>query len=132
MNPLIRGIQHVGIPSAKLDETVCFYQSLGFEIVHDTHNPHDGAHVVFLRLAGLTIEAWQAADACGQTGAIDHIALDVTDMDSAFAWVKENVKCRFLHSQPQYLPYWEYGVRFFTIEGPNGERVEFSQYQSAQ
>ena len=27
-----------------------------------------------------------------------------------------------------FLPFWENGVRFFTIEGPNKEKVEFSQY----
>src|SRR5699024_2544749 len=26
-----------------------------------------------------------------------------------------------------FLPVWQYGVRFFTICGPQGERVEFSQ-----
>ena len=27
-----------------------------------------------------------------------------------------------------FLPFWENGVKFFTIEGPNKEKVEFSQY----
>ena len=27
-----------------------------------------------------------------------------------------------------FLPFWENGVRFFTIEGPNKEKIEFSQY----
>ena len=27
-----------------------------------------------------------------------------------------------------FLPFWKNGVRFFTIEGPNKEKVEFSQY----
>ena len=26
------------------------------------------------------------------------------------------------------LPFWENGVKFFTIEGPNKEKVEFGQY----
>ena len=26
-----------------------------------------------------------------------------------------------------FLPFWENGVKFFTIEGPNKEKVEFSQ-----
>ncbi len=30
--------------------------------------------------------------------------------------------------QPHFLPFWENGVKFFTIEGPNKEKVEFSQY----
>ena len=27
-----------------------------------------------------------------------------------------------------FLPFWENEVKFFTIEGPNKEKVEFSQY----
>ena len=27
-----------------------------------------------------------------------------------------------------FLPFWENGVKFFTIEGPNKEKVEFSQF----
>lgn len=27
-----------------------------------------------------------------------------------------------------FLLFWENGVKFFTIEGPNKEKVEFSQY----
>lgn len=27
-----------------------------------------------------------------------------------------------------FLPFWENGVKFFTIEGQNKEKVEFSQY----
>ena len=27
----------------------------------------------------------------------------------------------------QFLPFWENGVRFFNLLGPNGETVEFSQ-----
>ena len=29
--------------------------------------------------------------------------------------------------QINFLPFWEKGVRFFTIEGPNHEKIEFSQ-----
>lgn len=128
MKNLIRGLQHVGIPTRHLDKTVAFYQSLGFVLVHDTENPRDHGRVVFLRLHGVTIEAWQSEESCGGTGAINHIALDVTDVEKVFDYVKAHVDCRFLTDAPQFLPYWEKGVRFFTIEGPNEERVEFSQY----
>ena len=31
-----------------------------------------------------------------------------------------------------FLPFWENGVKFFTIERPNKEKVEFSQYLYSQ
>ncbi|MDD6547520.1 MAG: hypothetical protein PUF40_01165, partial [Blautia massiliensis] len=32
------------------------------------------------------------------------------------------------NDEVHFLPFWENGVKFFTIEGPNKEKVEFSQY----
>ena len=34
----------------------------------------------------------------------------------------------FIKDTIHFLPFWENGVKFFTIEGPNKEKVEFSQY----
>jgi len=128
MKEQILGIQHIGIPTASLEKTLQFYKSIGFETVHETRNPQDGARVVFLRLAGLTIETWESDKACGTTGSIDHIALDVTDVDRVFAELEQNKSCRLLDAAPRFLPYWKHGLRFFTVEGPNGEKIEFSQY----
>ena len=33
-----------------------------------------------------------------------------------------------VYDKLQELPFFERGVRFFVITGPNGERVEFNQY----
>ena len=126
-NPVL-GLQHIGLPSRCLEQTIAFYQSLGFTIAYETENPHDHARVVFLRMAGVTIEAWQSADAVQATGAIQHLALDVSDIDQAFAYVKQHCSGRLLNDEPQQLPYWENGVRYFTVEGPNAEWIEFSQY----
>lgn len=32
------------------------------------------------------------------------------------------------NDEVHFLPFWENGVKFFTIEDPNKEKVEFSQY----
>ena len=54
------------------------------------------------------------------------MALDVTDIEKTFELVK-TLGCEMLDSSIQYLPFWDHGVRFFTILGPNKEKVEFSQ-----
>lgn len=33
-----------------------------------------------------------------------------------------------LDTKIQFLPFWEHGVKFFTVLGPNEEKVEFSQH----
>lgn len=121
---LVTGTQHLGLPTADLDQTLSFYQGLGFRVAYQTVN--DGGRVAFLRLGDLTIETYESREAAGRPGAIDHVALDVTDVDAAFAALQAG-GYRLLDGAVQYLPFWDRGVRFFTIQGPNGEKIEFSQ-----
>lgn len=63
-----------------------------------------------------------------KSGAIDHIALNVTDIDAVFSKIKE-LGYEMLDDNIRFLPFWEYGVRFFTIIGPNKEKIEFCEKQ---
>lgn len=121
---LVTGLQHIGLPTNDMEATVAFYQSLGFTVAHRADN--EGAQVCFLRLAGVCIEAYQNGKAVGKPGAIDHIALDVDDIQAAWDAVRA---AGYQTREPaiRTLPFWERGVSFFNIEGPNGETVEFGQ-----
>ena len=90
-------------------------------------NEEAGEKVAFLRLGTLVIETYENKAAKMTGGAIDHIAIDVKDVDEAYEFVNRaglNTTGDTIH----FLPFWENGVRFFTIAGPNKERIEFSQY----
>ena len=121
---LVTGLQHIGLPTNDMAATVQFYHSLGFENAYETVN--NGEKVCFLRLAGLCVEAYENGQAGGRAGAIDHICLDVEDVEAAWEAVQA-AGCRPLESSIQALPFWSKGVRFFNILGPNGEKVEFGQ-----
>ncbi len=121
------GLQHVGLPTNDMAKTVAFYESLGFENVYETVNEAAGEKVVFLRLKNLTIEAYENGKAAMASGAIDHIAIDVSDAEAAYALAKEQ-GYTVVSSGVESLPFWENGVKFFILEGPNRERVEFNQY----
>lgn len=123
----LTGLQHIGLPTNNLDAAVDFYQALGFETVFETVNEAAGERVAFLRLQDLTIEIYENKQAVMASGAWDHIALNVTDIETVFLAVKEK-GLDMLDQEIQFLPFWEHGVRFFTVKGPNGEKVEFSQY----
>ena len=102
----LNGIQHVGIPTNDIEKTIRFYETLGFEVAFQTVN--EGAAKM-------------------EDGAIDHIAIDVKDIEKVYEMISEaglNTTKDTVH----FLPFWENGVKFFTIEGPNKEKVEFSQY----
>ena len=118
----INGLQHIGLPTNDLEKTVAFYEGLGFSVALRTVNEAAGEQVAFLQLKELMIEAYQT----GRAGAVDHIALDVADVDTLFVLLRDG-GYELLDDAVRFLPFWARGVRFFTILGPNGEKVEFSQ-----
>ena len=123
----LTGLEHVGIPTADLDKTIAFYESLGFETVYQVKNEAAGEDVAFLRLKNLTIEAYENGQAAMQSGAIDHIAIDVVDVEAAYRLAQEQ-GYQIVSNGVEFLPFWQNGVKFFILLGPNQERVEFNQY----
>lgn len=126
LREFVTGIQHVGIPTDDIEKTVDFYTGLGFEAALRTVNEAAGEQVAFLRMRNLVIETYENHAAKHRTGAVDHIALDVTDIETVFRTVKKGGYV-LLDPEIQFLPFWRNGVKFFTMEGPNGEKIEFSQ-----
>ncbi|MBL8133032.1 MAG: VOC family protein, partial [Anaerolineae bacterium] len=69
----------------------------------------------------------EGAEAAARSdGHIDHVALDVTDIDAAFAAAR-SMRLDLLQDAPVFLPFWEKGIRYFIVRGPDGERVEFCE-----
>lgn len=126
MTAFTTDFQHSGMPARDLDETIEFYtKKLGFELAGLFMN---GANrCAFLRYGHLTIEAWEGDPAPMTTGAINHWALDTPDIEAAF----ENAKAlglRLKDAEIQSIPsFWERGIRYFNVYGPNGETIEFCQ-----
>ena len=121
------GFQHIGIPTNDIEATIAFYEKLGFTVALRTINKQANEQVAFLQLNDLMIETYENHQAAMNSGALDHLAINVTDIDSAFSYISENG----LNSEDDtihFLPFWENGVKFFTITGPNKEKIEFSQY----
>lgn len=126
LDDLVTGLQHIGIPTNKYDQTIAFYKSLGFTIVHQ--NSVDGTkRVAFLKLSGVVLEVYEVNAPAMLNGAIDHIALDVKDIKAVHTLVR-SFGYHELEAGIQTLPFFANGVSFFTIVGPNCEKVEFSQY----
>ena len=123
----MNGIQYVGVPTNDMETTVKFYEALGFEVAFQTVNEAANEKVTFLKLGNLVIEAYENKAAKLESGAIDHVAIDVKNIEK----VHEMVTAAGLNTtrdEIHFLPFWENGVKFFTIEGPNKEKVEFSQH----
>ena len=122
---IFNGLQHVGIPTKKFDESGDFYQSLGFKLVNTEDN--QGSRVAFYQLGSLMLESWESPqEAPGKVGAINHIALDTNDINRAFAEVQK-LNVQFVENGIQSLPYWENGIKYFNFYGPNKEIFEVCQ-----
>ena len=115
MKDIATGLQHIGIPTNDIAETIAFYEKLGFTIALRTENKEAKEQVAFLLLGNLMIETYENRQAAMCSGAVDHIAIDVKDIEAALSFVNER------------NPFWENGVKYFKIEGPNKEIIEFSQ-----
>lgn len=131
----LRGLQHLGLPVTSLERSKAFYAALGFEEVMRTDLPRasEAIQVAMMRHEGLTLELYQLEAEerreIGQRsdGHIDHIALDVMDIDQACNEIRAAGLAILEDDAPVFLPFWDRGVRFFTIRGPDGEKVEFNQ-----
>jgi lactoylglutathione lyase len=131
----IKGLQHLGLPVSNIENSKKWYvNNLGFKVIYETRLPSESSdtHVAFLELNGLVIEMYQL---CGQEleeiksrnhGHIDHIALDVIDIDDIFEQLKKECIAT-IEGAPKFLPFWNKGVKFLTILGPDNEKIEFNQ-----
>ena len=118
------GIQHIGIPTADFAASKAFYTKLGFTCPFETVL-NDVQHVMFLQLGSLMLEVYE--DETAKTaGAINHYAINCQNIQAAYEKaVAEGYT--ILSNGIESLPFWENGVSFFIIEGPDKERIEFNQ-----
>jgi len=117
------GLQHIGMPTNDIEKTIRFYEALGFEVAFRTNNK--GEEVAFLRLGDLTVETYQNFRAAETNGAWDHVAINVTDVAEARR-LADAMGLEVIEEGE--LPFWANGVKYFTVLGPNREKVEFNQY----
>lgn len=131
----LRGLQHIGLPVTNLERSKAFYSELGFVEIMRTDLPKasEAIQVAMMHHEELTLELYQLEKEEHQMianrtdGHIDHIALDVMDIEQAYTEICAAGLEVLEEDAPVFLPFWDQGVKFFTIRGPDGEKVEFNQ-----
>lgn len=124
VNAFSSGIQHVGIPTADIQNTIDFYESLGFKNIG--RFDVDGRDFAFLQLGNLVIEAIPNPNPTMQAGAIDHICLDVKNIQELFNQLRD-AGYTMLNDDLVDFKVWKNGTKLFFIEGPNKEKIEFCE-----
>jgi catechol 2,3-dioxygenase-like lactoylglutathione lyase family enzyme len=148
---LVYGVDAIGITVSDMDRAVDFYSRvLTFEKVSDTEVGGESyehleglfglrVRVVRLRLGDEFIELTEYLAPKGRPIPIDsrsndrwfqHIAIIVTDMDKAYARLRQN-KVEYASSEPQHLPDWNKnaaGISAFYFKDPDEHPVEVLQF----
>mgnify|MGYP002513762931 CR=1 FL=1 len=125
MNLGLIGLQHIGLPAKNVDDTVAFFRKLGFEEVFVRNDGKDNVH--FVKGADVIFEIYQRDETAERPGALDHIALNTTQVEKAYEYCKQQ-GFEFVDGGLHENDFWDHGTRYFTIIGPNREKIEFSQY----
>ena len=126
MKNYVNGLGHIGIPTDRLEETVAFYEKLGCVKEYETRLEEKKQRVVFLRNHQLQLEIYEEPETAGCAGVINHFAFDCNDAQAAYGKAVE-AGYKILSNGIETLPFWDKGIQFFIMEGPNCERIEFCQ-----
>lgn len=131
----LKGMQHLGIPVRNIEKSKNWYiEILGFQVIYETKIDSDDGNiaVAFLKAHNLTIEMYQLSGKeleeikSRKHGHLDHLAFDVDDIEAVYEKLC-NAGIKAIEGIPKFLPFWEKGVKFLTILGPDDEKIEFNQ-----
>jgi catechol 2,3-dioxygenase-like lactoylglutathione lyase family enzyme len=149
--PLVRSVESVGMTVADVDRSIDFYSKvLFFQKTSDVElDGNDYEHlegvfglrmrVVRMRLGDESIELTEYLTPKGRPMAIDsrsndrwfqHIAIITSDMDRAYAWLRQN-RVQYVSPGPQTLPTYikaAAGIRAFYFADPDGHPLEVLEF----
>jgi catechol 2,3-dioxygenase-like lactoylglutathione lyase family enzyme len=150
---LISAVDAVDMTVSDMDQAVNFYSRvLHFRKISDTEVTGENyehlegvfglrMRVVRMRLGDEQIELTEylapkgrpiPVDARSDDRSFQHIAIIVSDMDKAYAWLRQN-RVEHASSGPQRLPDWNKnaaGIRAFYFKDPDGHPLEILQFPS--
>lgn len=123
----IVGLAHIGVRVSDMDASIRFYtETLGFELT--SRQMLGSTQLAFLNVGTCLIELIHPENyAAREAGQIDHIALEVKDIDSLVCRLIEK-GVPFLSNAVNKAPELLDGVKNIFFTGPDGERFEFFEY----
>lgn len=149
--PLVQAVGAVGLTVSDLDRAVAFYtRVLGFERVGETEAWGEEVErlqgvfglrvrIARLRLGAETLELTEyltprgrpvPADSRSHDRWFQHVAIIVSDMDRAYAWLRHH-RVEHASPAPQRLPDWNPsagGIRAFYFKDPDGHPLEVLEF----
>ncbi len=123
---MFTGLHHIGVMTADIDRSMAYYQNLGLTL-REAFDMPGGTRIAFLRAGSAVIELVMPADAesvkLRQNGRVDHIALEVKDIDAVIDALKAK-GIAFDADKAGTAPIFANGSKNIFLTGPDGERLE--------
>ena len=125
---MLKGLGHVGILVRDIEISKRFYEKIGFTVEGTYPRPGDTI-IAFIEAGSCVIELIQPGDRSRMgrpAGIIDHLCIDVDDID---AEIKNLQALGILGGDAKAGTIADMygGLRNVFFEGPDGERLEYSQ-----
>jgi lactoylglutathione lyase len=119
----ITGLAHIGIFVKDMDASIGFYKKLGFALdAEESVN----VRLAFLSAGSCLIELIEIKDTRREAGVVDHVAMEVDDIEKAVERANANgiaIDAAKINAAPILG-----GIRNVFFDGPDGERLEFFAY----
>ncbi len=124
-----RKYAHVGLAVNDLETAVNWYVDvLGFKVIGDFKAP-DGTLCKFIQNADIIYEVFQPVGGVDKAaaGKIDHFAYQSGDIEKDYDFCKKQGYKITTDGIEEIPTFWEHGCRYFKIESPTGEEIEFCE-----
>jgi lactoylglutathione lyase len=114
------GLHHAGIVVANLERSIAFYRDVfGLEVAERLD--FGGERLAFLQLGAARLELIASAPQARRTGVVDHVALEVRDLDGLRRHLEQR-GVTLVDRGPVDVP--GLNARILFCLGPDSERIE--------
>jgi catechol 2,3-dioxygenase-like lactoylglutathione lyase family enzyme len=123
----VLGLHHAGLYVANLERSIAFYRDVfGLELAEQL--TFGAEKIAFVRIGASRLELIEATGSQRPTGVVDHVALEVDDLDTALQRLRAH-GVTLLDLTPIPVPPLQ--ARILFCVGPDAERIELFEYHHA-
>lgn len=132
MKELYKGLGHVAIYTADMEESIAFYEKIGGSVYKrdSVQVPEGEKKLALVEFGGFLLELIEPPAGelvpAGE-GSIPHFAVCVDDLDKAAAAIKDAGVISFMTPEKKVLPETFGGLQNWFFTGPSGEQIELLQ-----
>ncbi len=132
MKELYKGLGHVAIYTADMEESIAFYEKIGGSVYKrdSVQVPEGEKKLTLVEFGGFLLELIEPPEGelvpAGE-GSIPHFAVYVDDLDKAAAAIKAAGIISFMTPEKKVMPETFGGLQNWFFTGPSGEQIELLQ-----